>query len=124
MTGSTRSTSFCLTAMVRFSRSLLTKSEKSINFAGVLWLHDELYEKSNEVINKFVELGKKVYLITNNSQTTQSEMAAKCKKLGFDLEPVSKKKTHRAIRYNDSVLGEYDSDFTRNGSVPEIHRFR
>jgi ribonucleotide monophosphatase NagD (HAD superfamily) len=99
---------------------LLTKSEKSINFPGVLWLHDELYD--NEVINKFVELGKKVYLITNNSQTTQSEMAAKCKKLGFDLEPVSKKKSHRAVRYNDSVLGEYDSDFACNGSVPEIHR--
>lgn len=30
-------------------------------------------------------MGKKVYLLTNNNQTTAEEMAAKCKKLNFDL---------------------------------------
>jgi ribonucleotide monophosphatase NagD (HAD superfamily) len=55
-------------------------------------LHDTLYEKSNDVINKFIEIGKKVYLITNNSQTSREEMAEKCKKFGFNLELVSKKK--------------------------------
>jgi len=53
---------------------------------GVLWLHDHLLEGSNDVINKFTALGKKVYLITNNSQTTREEMAKKCKKMNFDLE--------------------------------------
>lgn len=51
-----------------------------------MWLHDKLYEGSNDVINKFVELGKKVYLLTNNSQTTREEMAAKCKKMHFNLD--------------------------------------
>jgi ribonucleotide monophosphatase NagD (HAD superfamily) len=48
-----------------------------------------LYDGTKDAINKFVELGKKVYLITNNGQTTREEMAEKCKKFGFDLELVS-----------------------------------
>jgi phosphoglycolate phosphatase len=52
---------------------------------GVLWLHDHLYEGSNITINKFVELGKKVYLLTNNNQITSKGMAEKCEKFGFNL---------------------------------------
>jgi phosphoglycolate phosphatase len=51
----------------------------------VLWLHDHLFDGSNEVINKLVEIGKKVYLLTNNNQTTAKEMAQKCEKFNFDL---------------------------------------
>lgn len=60
-------------------------------FEGVLWLHDELFEGTNDVINKLVELGKKVYLITNNNQTTREELAEKCKKMNFNLELVREK---------------------------------
>lgn len=60
-------------------------------YLGVLWLHETLYDGTNNVINKFIELGKKCYLITNNSQTTREEMAGKCKKFGFNLELVSRK---------------------------------
>lgn len=50
-----------------------------------MWLHETLFEGTNDVINKFVELGKKVYLITNNNQTSREEMAEKCKKMNFNL---------------------------------------
>lgn len=63
-----------------------------------MWLHDELYEGTNGVINKFVEMGKKVYLITNNNQTTREEMAEKCKKMNFNLELVRKFLLIRSIR--------------------------
>lgn len=60
-------------------------------FPGVLWLHDDLFEGSNEVINSLVAMGKKVYLITNNNQTSREEMVIKCKKLNFNLELVRNK---------------------------------
>lgn len=50
-----------------------------------MWLHDKLFDGTNTVINRFVELGKKVYLITNNNQTTREEMAEKCKQMNFNL---------------------------------------
>lgn len=31
-------------------------------------------------------MGKKVYLVTNNNQTSREEMAAKCRKMNFDLD--------------------------------------
>lgn len=51
-----------------------------------MWLHEDLFEGTNDVINKFVEKGKSVYFITNNGQTTREEMAKKCKKMNFNLE--------------------------------------
>lgn len=54
-------------------------------FLGVLWLHDKLFDGTNTVINRFVSMGKKVYLITNNNQTTREEMVDKCKQMNFDL---------------------------------------
>lgn len=50
-----------------------------------MWLHDQLYEGTNTVINKLVEMGKSVYLITNNSQTTREDMVEKCKKMNFNV---------------------------------------
>jgi Haloacid dehalogenase-like hydrolase len=82
----------------RISQTFVDKKSGKIDkifshFSGVLWLHDNLYEGTNVVINKLIDMGKKVYLITNNNQTTREEMAEKAKKMNFNLELVSEKKT-------------------------------
>lgn len=56
---------------------------------GVLWLHDQLFEGTNVVINKLIELGKRVYFVTNNNQTSRAEIATKCLKMNFALDQFS-----------------------------------
>ena len=87
-----------------------------------MWLHENLYEGSSDVINKFVELGKKVYLITNNSQTNREEMTAKCKKFGLNLELVSLK-SFFVEDFDKKLLflGKYDINVERDRTIPEVN---
>jgi len=56
---------------------------------GVLWLENEVIEDSENVLNKFRDLGKKVFFVTNNSTKTREELLAKCHNLGFKADLVS-----------------------------------
>ncbi|KAG5666362.1 hypothetical protein PVAND_014393 [Polypedilum vanderplanki] len=44
-----------------------------------------LYERSNTVINRLIEMGKRVYFITNNSTRTREELAEKAKIMDFNV---------------------------------------
>ena len=57
---------------------------------GVLWLYNNVIKNSNTVINKFLEMGKKVYFVTNNSTKTREELAEKAKIMNFNVGIVSK----------------------------------
>lgn len=50
---------------------------------GVLWRGGKAIEGSVEMINKFVEMGKKVFYITNDCNNTRSKIAEKAFALGF-----------------------------------------
>ena len=45
-----------------------------------------MIEGSNDAINNFIEMGKEVYFITNNSTKTRQELAEKAQKLNFNVE--------------------------------------
>ncbi|KOX80103.1 Phosphoglycolate phosphatase, partial [Melipona quadrifasciata] len=51
---------------------------------GVLWKETEVIKNSPETVNKFKELGKKFFYITNNNTKTRSEFVEKCKDLKYD----------------------------------------
>ncbi|XP_037070392.1 glycerol-3-phosphate phosphatase-like [Pollicipes pollicipes] len=50
---------------------------------GVLWHGANVIKDAEAVVNKLQQLGKKVFLVTNNSTKTQNEYVSKCAKLGF-----------------------------------------
>ncbi|KDR19681.1 Phosphoglycolate phosphatase [Zootermopsis nevadensis] len=50
---------------------------------GVLWLHTKALPGAPEVLNKFREMGKRVFYITNNNIITREEFLVKCDKLGY-----------------------------------------
>jgi len=50
---------------------------------GVLWVGSEPIPGSPEIINRFRELGKRVFYVTNNSTKHRREYKAKVEKLGF-----------------------------------------
>lgn len=52
---------------------------------GVVWMQNDAIAGSPDVINRFVELGKKVFFITNNSTKTRSELLKKALGLGFNI---------------------------------------
>lgn len=52
---------------------------------GVLWVYTDIIEGSNDVVNKFKEMGKQVFFVTNNSTKTQSEFLEKALKLKFNM---------------------------------------
>lgn len=51
---------------------------------GVLWNGGDVIKDANAVVNKLQQLGKKVFLVTNNSTKSRDEYVAKCAKLGFN----------------------------------------
>lgn len=55
---------------------------------GVLWLENNIIDKSPEVIHRLRELGKKVFYITNNSTKLRDEFVQKCKKLNYPCKKV------------------------------------
>lgn len=57
---------------------------------GVLWTGSEAIQGSPEMIQKFRELGKRVFYVTNNSTKHRREYKTKVDKLGFggDLEEI------------------------------------
>lgn len=56
---------------------------------GVLWLYNNVINNSNSVINRLLEMNKKVYFITNNSTKTREELADKAKTMNFNVGLVS-----------------------------------
>lgn len=52
-------------------------------FAGVLWFENDVIKNSELTMNRFRELGKRVFYVTNNSTKTREELVKKCEKLGF-----------------------------------------
>lgn len=53
---------------------------------GVLWHGHHEIPGSRETIKKLVELGKRVFYVTNNSSNTREKMVNKCHKMGFPAE--------------------------------------
>ena len=51
---------------------------------GVLWRETEVIQNSPETVNKFKQLGKKFFYITNNNTKTRSEFVEKCDRLNYD----------------------------------------
>ncbi|CAD5226599.1 unnamed protein product [Bursaphelenchus xylophilus] len=57
---------------------------------GVLWLGDQVIPGAVDAINKLIDLGKQVLVITNNSTKTSDQFAQKISKLGFKKLSASK----------------------------------
>ncbi|XP_076295080.1 glycerol-3-phosphate phosphatase [Lasioglossum baleicum] len=51
---------------------------------GVLWRETEVIKRSPETVNKFKQLGKKFFYITNNNTKTRPEFVEKCKNFKYD----------------------------------------
>lgn len=56
-----------------------------MHISGVLWAGDEVIGTANKTLNLLQKLGKKVFLVTNNSTKSREDYVAKCEKLGFDI---------------------------------------
>ncbi|KAK3877395.1 hypothetical protein Pcinc_017887 [Petrolisthes cinctipes] len=68
---------------------------------GVLWTGDDVIGKANTTLNHLQKLGKKVFLVTNNSTKSREDYVLKCEKLGFEIPS----KEH--IVSSGYVLAEY-----------------
>lgn len=53
--------------------------------AGVLWITNDIINGSEKVMNRFQELGKQIYFVTNNSTKTRLEFLEKAHRLGFNI---------------------------------------
>ena len=58
---------------------------------GVLWLYTNVINSSNKVINRLLEMNKKIYFITNNSTKTREELSEKAKTMEFNIGIVRRK---------------------------------
>ncbi|XP_055691575.1 glycerol-3-phosphate phosphatase-like [Lutzomyia longipalpis] len=52
---------------------------------GVIWLFNDALEGAPNVINRFLEMGKKVFFVTNNSTKTRDEFLVKARQLNFNI---------------------------------------
>lgn len=52
---------------------------------GVIWMDDNPLPEAPRVVNKFIENGKKLFFVTNNSTKTRPEFVTKSVKLGFNV---------------------------------------
>ena len=57
--------------------------------SGVLWHLEKPIPGAMEALKRLQELGKKVYLVTNNSTTSTEQYSQKIRKLGLVIHPVS-----------------------------------
>lgn len=75
---------------------------------GVLWLHMKALPGSPEVMNRFHEMGKRVFYITNNNVITREDFLIKCDKLGF-------KSTEDSVLTSSYLTARYlqDIDFKK-----------
>ncbi|KAI4462853.1 4-nitrophenylphosphatase-related [Holotrichia oblita] len=62
---------------------------------GVLWLDNQVYEGTPQVLNYLRDLGKKIFYVTNNSTKNRNDFLRKAEKLGF----VSKKEEIMSTAY-------------------------
>lgn len=53
---------------------------------GVLWHGHHEIPGSKDTVQKLVDMGKRVFYVTNNSSNTRERMVQKCHKLGFPAE--------------------------------------
>lgn len=53
---------------------------------GVIWVDNNTLPHATEVINKFIENGKKMFFVTNNSTKTRPEFVTKAVKMGFNVD--------------------------------------
>ncbi|XP_046394326.1 glycerol-3-phosphate phosphatase isoform X1 [Ischnura elegans] len=53
---------------------------------GVLWVENNAIDGSPALIRRLVDLGKKVFYVTNNSTRNRQDYVEKCRKLGFPAE--------------------------------------
>lgn len=52
-------------------------------------MYNNVLRDSNKVVNRLLELGKKVYFITNNSTKTREELVEKARMMEFNVGIVS-----------------------------------
>ncbi|XP_073843820.1 glycerol-3-phosphate phosphatase-like [Musca autumnalis] len=52
---------------------------------GVLWVYGDVIPGSVEVMNRFKELGKKIFFCTNNSTKTRKELLTKSHNMGYNI---------------------------------------
>uniref|UniRef100_A0A1B0A6P6 4-nitrophenylphosphatase n=1 Tax=Glossina pallidipes TaxID=7398 RepID=A0A1B0A6P6_GLOPL len=52
---------------------------------GVLWVYGDVIDGSVEVMNRFKEMGKKIFFCTNNSAKTRKELLVKAQQMGFNV---------------------------------------
>ncbi|XP_058834863.1 glycerol-3-phosphate phosphatase-like [Topomyia yanbarensis] len=52
---------------------------------GVIWVDNEPLSHATDVINKFIDNGKKLFFVTNNSTKTRPEFVTKAVNLGFNV---------------------------------------
>ena len=78
---------------------------------GVLWVGAEPISGSPEMINRFRDLGKRVFFVTNNSTKHRREYKTKLDKLGFGGTMVKRftfydgGKTSNLIFLQDEIVG-------------------
>lgn len=53
-------------------------------------MENRVIKDAENTMNKFQELNKRVFYVTNNSTKTRDELLAKCHKLGFEAKQVYK----------------------------------
>lgn len=52
---------------------------------GVIWVDNNTLPQATDVVNKFIENGKKLFFVTNNSTKTRPEFVTKSVNLGFNV---------------------------------------
>uniref|UniRef100_T1PII0 Haloacid dehalogenase-like hydrolase n=1 Tax=Musca domestica TaxID=7370 RepID=T1PII0_MUSDO len=52
---------------------------------GVLWVYGDVIPGSVDVMNRFKDIGKKIFFCTNNSTKTRKELLTKSKNMGFNI---------------------------------------
>lgn len=59
-----------------------------IYIIGVLWLDDQVLDKAPQVLNRFREMGKRIFYVTNNSTKIREEFVTKATKMGYIVSKV------------------------------------